>query len=505
MGRPLRAIYANTTYSNGVREMSDAEINDLVAPLILTYAINNPNTFFETTLRFDATPAGAANSVNRGTAYDINAGNIATHPASNTTISTYTLYQSELAQTFTGSRPVHYVSSGGAHQIAEMADSDIYTYLISPVVQTMIAGGQAGYYLGLTTTGAPVTGTWASVSTLTDTYYNSGSVLVSDGYTLWQRITGTTAGTIRPLKLSGISVIEMSNTDITNLSVSVSEYIRTTGVGTYALQASAPVTGTWVNRGLYTDTTNNLASANYTGYFAGTYVGYYTGSYTGGYTANYTTAFAGSYVGNYVTNYSGTYTGFYSTTYSGAYTGYYATSFTGTYTGSYTSAYSGTYVGNYSSNFVGYYTGYYGSAVGKVRTAYTPYTGAPLYYTGYYIRQYAGAYAGAYAGFFAGSYTGSYTRAYSGTYTGGYISSYTGVYTGGYVRAYTGTYGGSYASTYTGTYGGSYTGFFSGTYSGTYTTAWAGSYIGTYSSVFAGMTVQTTTNTTAYNLWVRTA
>lgn len=519
MGRPLRARYANTTYSDGVQEMSDAEINDLVAPLILTYAINNPTTFFETTLRINSTPAGAANSVSRGVVYDINAGNIATHPASQTTISTYTAYQSELAQTLSVARPVHYVYSGGAHQIAEMADSDIYTNLISPVVQTMIAGGQAGYYLGLTSSGAPATGTWASVSTLTDTYYNASSVLVSDSYTLWQRSTGTTAGTIRPLKLTGGSVIEMSNTDITNLSVYVSEYIRTTGIGKYALQVSAPTPGTWTSRGTYTDTTNTLATVNYTGYFAGTYVGYYTGYYSGSYVGNYSSSYSGSYVGNYTTSYAGAYTGYYTTYYAGTYVGYYTTYYVGYYTGYYITNYAGSYLGYYVYDYAGYYVG--GHIVTYVNYGHNdPYSGAwygagvvyagpyaGLYYVGpgYYKSYYVGYYTGYYRAYYGGRYTGYYATAYAGGYAGGYATTYVGYYTGGYATSYAGSYVGSYIHYYAGTYVGSYTSYYAGTYVGAYATAWTGSYVGSYANYFAGLTVQTTTSTTTYTLWVRTA
>lgn len=500
MGRPLRARYANTTYSDGVQEMSDAEIANLITPTLLTYAVNNSNTVFETSLRFNATPAGAANSVTRGSMYDTNAGNIGTHPATQGTIATYTLYQSEKAQTFSGTRPVQYSGSG---QIAEMSDADITTYIVSPTVQSMIAGGQAGYYLG---TSAPGTGTWSAVSTpVNDTYYNASSALVTTTYTLWQRTDGS-IGTVRPLTASASGLIEMTDAEINSLAVAVSEYIRTTGIGTYALQASAPAVGTWTSRGSFVDTTNTLSSVNYTGYFSGTYTGYYSGAYTG--------YFTGAYTGSYIHYYSGAYTGYYTSYYTGSYTGYYTSYYSGNYANTRTVNYAGNYLGYYVSYYTGYYTGTYvaGSYVGYfggnpfhisgyyqsrsnygryyAPTGWVQYFIGPTLYTGYYTNTRAVGYAGYYTGYYANYYTGYYT--------GSYATSYTGAYVGSYATAYAGAYTGSYTTSYSGSYSGSYASFYTGTYTGYYT--------GAYVNYFAGMTVQTTTGTAAtYTLWVRTA
>lgn len=374
MGRPLRIRYANTTYSDGVQEMSDADMNSTFAPILLTYIISNPLTSFGTLLSINTTPAGVANSVSIGTVYDVRNGNIGDHPVSNSTISTYTLYQSQYSQTPTpASRPVHYVFSGGQHTIQEMTNADIYTYIIAPIVQTMIVGGQGGYFLGTTSGGPPGTGTWVAIGTLADTYYDISSVLTTTGYTLWQRTTGSALDTaLRPLRIDGTTFKQMSNTNIEGLSTFLGEYIRLNSIGQYAIQTSAPATGTWVSRGSYGDIVNNLSSVSY----SGSYVGTYTGSYT--------------------------------TYYSGSYTQYYSGSYTAYYTGYYTS----------------YYTGYYNRGGST-----NPYTGtyyAAPSYAGAYATAYAGSYATAYAGSYASSYTGTYASSYTGTYSG----TYTGVYSG---------------------------------------------------------------------------
>ena len=50
MGRPLRAVYANTTYSNGVQEMSDSDIDALSSQLIGVYCAANPTIAYGTSL-----------------------------------------------------------------------------------------------------------------------------------------------------------------------------------------------------------------------------------------------------------------------------------------------------------------------------------------------------------------------------------------------------------------------------------------------------------------------
>lgn len=465
MGRPLRAVYANSTYSTGVREMSDSDINNLCSELILTQALTSDG--LETVVRVNP---GAGNWLNIGTAYDIINDTVGTHPSSNTVVSTYNFYQSELAQSLSLlARPVHYVNVGGVHQIKEMSDSDLINYFIPAVVQTSITGGRGAYYLSLTSS-PPGTGTWVSRATLADTYYNAGGTYISDSYTLWQRTTGASLGTVRPLKRSVVGgetrLVEMSNAEISDLYKVIGEYVRTVGIGRYALQSSAPVSGTWINRGTFNDTVNDLTDTAYTGYYTSTFTGFYGSSFTGFYSGSYSSTYAGSY--------SGTYTGLpYAATYAGNYSGTsYASNSVAYFTGpSYASSSSATFTGpSYSSMFVGYFTG-------------PPYaSSSTVYYTG-------PAYNAFYANFrngpvYAGSYTGYYTGpSYAATYTG-YFSDPTG-YVGyylsgrfimgepeefmgiGYNVYITTSSGPSYAGTYAGTYmGPGFSEFFLGTYVG---------------------------------------
>lgn len=611
MGRPLRAVYANSTYSTGVQEMSDSDITNLIAPLILNYVVANPNISYGTRLRTSATTY----DVSRGTAVDTRNDAVGAHPASNSTPSTYEIFQSERAQTpALTARPVQYVMAGSEVQIKTMTDQDLYDYIYPAVADFMLTGGQGAYYLGLTSSGSP-SGTWTSYGTLNDTYYVS-STLTTEQYTLWQRTDAATVGTIRPLKHSvyGTGVThrleEMTNADVEALAVYIGEYIRTTGIGQYAFQVSAPGTGTWISRGTYVNKINNLVDTGYIGItdrsFTGTFTGAYTGAFTGAYTGAYSRSFTGSYLGTYNRTFTGIYSSVYTKLFTGAYTGAYNQAFTGGFTGLYNNAFTGTftsvYAGTYNQAFTGSFTGLYnntfsrtftGAFTGAYAGAYTgTFTGlynqtftnvyggtyaSPVYtrvrlayftgqigpedvpreftayYTGTSVGYYTGAFTAAYSGVFTGAYNKSFTGTYLGTYTslftgaftsayvGAYASNFTGAFSGFYTSIYQGsftaTYSGSYASSYTGVFSGVYSGSFAGSFTRAYTGNWVGNFTGAYSGIytgafsgaysgsynqsftgaynrsftraftgnFTGLTVQASTTTTTYTLWVRTA
>ena len=531
MGRPLRAVYANSTYSTGVQEMSDSDISDLITPVILNYVILNPDVSYGTRLR----TASSTYDVSRGSATDIRNDAVGAHPASNTTINTYNVYQSERAQTVSlTSRPVHYIMSGNEVQVKTMSDQDMYDYLYPVVVNFMLTGGQGAYYLGLTSSGTP-TGTWTTYATLNDTYY-SGATLITDQYTLWQRTDAASVGTIRPLKSTvyGTGVTnrfeEMSDADIEAIALYIGEYIRTTGIGQYAFQTTSPGSGTWVNRGSFANKTNDLVDTGYLGNidhsFTGTFTGIYTGTFTGAYSSVYNQTFTGAYLGSYnqafTGAYSTVYSGAYSSSYTGGYAGGYVTAYSGVYNNTFTAAYTRAYTGNYTGLYTGYYTGSYAGTYVNYRVDPTPYLGNPYtgemvgpaaYYTGYYTGYYAGSYAGTYAGTFVGSYnrtfTSAYTAAYAGTYsttyTGLYTGIYTSAYTGGYTSAYTGSYVGAFTGSYSGAYTGNFTGIYTGAYSSLFTGAYNNSFTGAFTGNFTGLTVQSSTTSATTTLWVRTA
>jgi hypothetical protein len=554
MGRPLKIKYSGAT-AIGVQEMSDADISDLILPLVAANwsglsEVSGPSGSVVRTLSI-APPSGY-NYVSRGIGYNTETDSIGTHPRTTSTTTTYTIVQNEYdpgLSTTAGVRPIQQSLVGNEVKISVMTNQDIINDVMPVIVNSILTGGQGAYYLGVTSSGPPATGTWTTVSNMTDNYYNTSNVYQSIQYTLWLRTDAATTGTIRPLTITNTAggetrFTEMTNSEIQQLASFVGEYIRTTGIGKYSFSVSAPGSGTWVSRGSFTNTVNNIVDTGYVGvyigYFTGTFTGAYTSHYTGSYVGYYTGVYqglysgvyAGSYVGYYVGSYDSWYAGIYNTTY----IGYYSRTFSGNYSGQrlitndpflgsyaryrdvgytavrvnvnvgyFTSSYTGSWTNVYNVNYVAT-VGYAGSYV-RYRTPY-----AGLTYVGYYVGYYAGAdaytgsyvryrtpYAGGayYTGYYAGGYgTANYTGTVSNTYTGirdyYYVSYYVGYYALTWTRNYVGYYLGIYTGDryYAGSYGGSFVGTFAGGYVtgylGYYTRAYSGTYVGYYSGLYAG-------------------
>jgi len=387
---PLRikssAVPASSSNIQGLQEMTDAEIEQYISATI-SKAFSDATDGTETgdiNINGSGTAIGTATDTKRDDA-------VGTHPTdgASSTVSTYAAKQVRDSVSESYTSPLAYLSSGdiGMH---EYTDTELDTNIIDKVIDDMVAQGSytTGQYS--MSTSAPAGGTWTSRYVLADTQVDGTTV----NKTIWQKTTATSSANTnyRPLKVKdgGSGVQEMSDAEVGNMLPNLRNYIVSSGKGYYALQASAPGSGTWVQQGdAYTDTKKDVASQNYTGAYTGTYAGNYTGAKD----------YSGSYTGNYTGNYTGTYTG--SSAYSGSYTGAY----TGSYTGDYAADYSGyagtTYSGAYSGAYSGSYTGYY--------------TGA---------KNYSGTYAGTYSGSYTGTYTG--TSAYAGTYTGYYSGTYAG-------------------------------------------------------------------------------
>lgn len=491
-------------------------------------------------------------------------GTVGGHPTTNTS-TTYTLYQNIWsADTNTSisdtGRTLQTISSGGVQRIQAMTDAEIRNDVVSNVVSSMINGGQGAYWLG---TSAPVDGgTWVVRSTLVDTYSTAGGY-TSTTYYLYQKTTNSGLGTTRPLKrVTGNQIQEMTNAEILQLTPYVKDYIRLTGIGTYFIGTTAPGTGTWIARGSFTDTRNVLTDDSYSGSYLGTFTGAFTGQYTGAFSGSYQGGYTGAFTGIYAGSYLSTFTGDYVGTFTGQFTGGYTRAFSGNYTGTYNASYAGSYTGSWANSFARLFTGAYTSSIytREFSSSYTgsyaaPYTGTAYAgtYTIGFISSYlsGGAVLQTWSGTYTGPYTGGYVNPYNsatyeGTYTGGYntgfiVSTFGGNYQGSFSTLFTGTwtgffagsrqntFGGSYNQTFTGSYNntfskpftGIYSRLFTGTYTGVYSQGFTGAYVGTYNQAFSGvygnsfsrlftgaysgLTVSSSTVTTTYTLWVRTA
>ena len=437
----------------GLQTMSDTEVKNYIANKItvgFAGAVGNGSN----TADINIDTANALSGTSIGTFVDTDRTEATgTHPATGST-ATVTYYAKQVTATDTGTitnRPLGYDTA-----IRQVTDSQINTDIIDKVITEMVTESDytAGQYR--LSGSAPAGGTWTARYTITDVA-NGGNTT----YYIWQKTaaTSTPNADLLPLKTySGNNVKQMSDAEIQEMIPYFRNRIISTGVGTYKLQSSTPVGGTWVSMGSAADTREQVVSQNYTGSYGGTRT--YSNVAYGGtrtYSTSYTNTFAGTRT--YASG-AGQYAG--NRTYSATYT----SEFAGTrpYAGSRT--YSGTYT-----------TGFAGSR---------PYAGS---------RTYAGTYRAFYGGYAGPNFSGS--RTYSANYISG-----TQYFTSGYAgsRTYSANYAGS--RTYSGSYGNSFAG--SRTYSGSY--SGSRTYSGSYSGTYAGDTVIATKDTVStVSLWIRTA
>lgn len=434
----LKASTTPITSANfqGLQTMSNAEVKNYIANKITVgfagAASNGSNTAdlnVDTANILSGTAIGTFVDTDRTEA-------TGTHPATGA-IATVTYYAKQITATDSGTitnRPLQYDTA-----IRQMTDAEIRNDIIDQAVTAMVTESSvtAGQYRLAGT--APTGGTWTARYTITDVA-NGGNTT----YYIWQKTaaTSTPDADLRPLKNSGSNVQQMSDAEIQQMIPYFRNRIISTNIGTYKIQTSSPVGGTWVSMGSASDTREQLASVNYTGSYGGTRtysnVGYAgTRTYT---PAGYTNTFAGTRTYANVA-YAG------SRTYSNA-------------------AYASSFAGNRTKTFSG-------------------------------SRTYSATYTLFYGGFVGGNFAGSRTYAnvaYSGVYAGSYTSTFAGS------RTYSANYSGN--RTYSGTYANSFAG--SRTYTGAY--AGNRTYTGTYSGTYAGDTIQATKDTVStVSLWIRTA
>lgn len=481
----------------GLQQMSVDEVKNYIAQtLTVSFGANSDGTG---TAEINITTNNSGSGTSIGTFSDTDRQEATgTHPATGAVDTvTYTAKQvtAAAAESITN-RPLKY--DDGIKEMSDgQIDSEILDYAINAMItETTYTAGQ--YKLQAT---APSGGTWVARYTLTDVA-NGGNTVTY----LWQKTAATTLSdsNLKPLKLIDTKdVKEMSSSEILQMLPNFRNRIIDTGIGTYKVQSTAPVSGTWVAMGdEFADTREQVTPQNYLGNFSGNYLGTFSGS------RNYTANYAGTYQGNFANNFSGGYVG--PANYSGAYSGAYANNFTGNFVGpaNYSGSYSQGFSGNYAGNYVGT-AGYSGNYTRNFSGNYTGNYAGSRNYAG----NYAGTYLGNFLGFFTGNYVGpaTYTGTYSGNYTGFFTGNYLGTatYTGNYTGFFTGFYTGFFAgtATYTGTYTGSFTGNYTGYYSGSrnYTGNYASNFSGTYSSNFSGATVIATKETVStIKLWVRT-
>ena len=335
--------------------------------------------------------------------------------------------------------------------------------------------GPGSYVISTTT---PVGGTWSALGVLNDVVSNVTSTV---GYTLYKKIAANSYTLNRPIKVSTtgsiVNLQRLSDTELNYLTTRVRQKIIDTGVGQYVFQETAPVTGTWVDKGTVVDSRPTTTSSSYlndytsvedTNYeVAISYTGTaYTGDYVGDSGGIYTGVTPVSYAGpaSYV-NENAAFFVLPGVTYSGpvAYTGDNATNFTLTYLGpvAYTNedgssftvpgvTYSGPVAYTNEANFTSFQTFGGGTYTGddvSPFVAFFPYSG-PITYLG----DNGPIFQSAILSYFGPNTFGTFTL-YTGPGNNAYFNA---VYTGGdqnFTALYTGA-GGVYTGFNTGPGGG---------------------------------------------------
>jgi hypothetical protein len=394
--RPLRVKASSTpiTSSNfqGLQEMTDSEINQY-----LSYVITNKfatDTDGTGTAELNVDTANALTGTSIGTFTDtIRDDAIGDHPTDGATSST-TYYFKQVTAAASESITNRLVGYDSA--IKEMTDGDLDTDILDKVIDDMVT--ETDYTVGQYTlaASAPSGGTWTSRYTITDSAQGGNTQIY-----LWQKTAPTSSANsdLTSLKLSGSSATRMMTAaEIEQMVPNFRNRIIDNNIGKYALQETAPGTGTWTQMGdTFNDTRQAVSGDAYAGSFGGTFAGDFTGEFVG--------TFADTFVG--------------------------AKTYTGGYTGAFSGEYAGNFVGTsaYANNFTGNYILYYSGFVG-------------------------GTFAGTYAGFFTGAktYTGAYTGLYNQVFTGDFVG--TSAYSGSYSGAYTGIFSDNFSGDYTGSYTG---------------------------------------------------
>ena len=472
---------ANGVYTDGLQVMSDTELKYAASIVLAKFGSTTQDVgdiIFDTDI---------GDSI--GTFVDQYAnGELSSHPADTNLLSTtYTLYQNTSAAS--ESSMTVPAKLDAASFVKPQSDTDLNDSIIQTCLSKLAAAnstfGEAGTYYIASNTSLLPGGTWSAVSTIYDEVTNNANDDDEKvAYSLYRRTNVSESGDSADIPITVDSATpshlkEMTTAQLQSLAERLRNRIIATGIGTYALQQTAPSTGTWVSRGTITDrvpTINNVTYSRndqYTRIFSAQYtrssVGYareyntspnvYVRSVYG--SGNFTsTRFTRIYSGNYTRNTIGpAYTALYqgsvytrqvlSQNYISAYSrGAALTAGETTALQQYAADWSVTGDRQYIRSLGGVNTavtfqGQYAREAGKAyqRAVYNRLVTGPSYHRNIqsysvteYQRQFQRTFSGQYTRIRAGL---DYVRAYTRIYTGNYTVNYAGVYSRGFVRNFT--------------------------------------------------------------------
>ena len=279
--------------SNNIKQFSNTEFN-LLADYVLEIMAANT---YATTL--SSTGTGNTIGTFTDTSYQFGPGNTDLTIVS----STFTLSQYDATTMDAQPDLPNYMglNTPDANTVELKENMTTTDTLADDILARMVSGGVNSYYINEGVT-APSGGSWASVASFSDTVENLGSLVST--YTLWHKMSEDIAGSaaLRPLKLQSGELKRYDDQDILSIVKKVEERFIATGVGTYALQASAPGVGTWAQHSDAITDTRRTTGPDTLGvaYTAVSRTTDYIFSYVGLTETAYTASFSGpGYIGPY--------------------------------------------------------------------------------------------------------------------------------------------------------------------------------------------------------------
>ena len=454
MGNPLKLNRTGNT-SVDIQEMSNTDMDYITHLVLRKVALESDTSTGALNVSGVGTTAGVFQDTARVEAIGQNNAN------GQLITTTTTLSQNLQSVAETTIHPLELIDKQPKPISSANLNSNIMSYISSNLANTS-SPSISQYYLSSSNPSESFSGTWVHVASLIDTFGGSGGIS-SSSTSLWKKTNDTIPTVTRPLKLGANGTIqEMTNVEIETLADRYRNRIVDTGIGTYALSASPPATGTWLQVGdTFFDSRQTVAS--------NTYVGVFTGNFTGNFTNIFSRNFTGNFTNIFSRNFTGSFTGQYNRPYTGSYIRQYTGSYSQSYSGTYSRGFTGQVYTRRASNIVVYYHAHYAQNTSS------------LTFIRYFNRVTNVSYTGNFTGNYIANYTGQYARSYSGTYSGPVNKTF--------------------SSQFTGNFTGNFTGQFTGNFTGNFTNVFSSNFSGNFTSD----TIQSTRNTTVstVNLWLR--
>lgn len=148
-------------------------------------------------------------------------------------------------------RPLTYVSQ--SKPLQKMNDQQLDAMADEILQYCVLQEGPHSFQLA---TDTPLDGgTWTSIGTLIDKEFEGRAT----NYNLYKKLSSGLTSSFKPIKQLTQGVLQLfTDEDVQLIAKIVRERIVNTGIGQYVLQATAPTSGTWVNKGTITNRISTL-------------------------------------------------------------------------------------------------------------------------------------------------------------------------------------------------------------------------------------------------------